>query len=695
MVANVPRLRWGREAAVVAACVLTAVVQTWPLVTVMGTRICGDMGDPYQSLWGMRAFRDALAAGRNPFFTDRLYHPTGTTLVFQAFDIPSALLVAPLWGRLPEVAIYNVAVLVAMSLAAYGMCRLLRELTGDDVVALAGGVLYASVPYHLAHLSAHLYYVSTWGIPLYVLHLLRVARGVDVGRNGVLAGLFLALASLASWYHLVFSAVITPAVLVSGRVATRATVLSRGRVRGAIALAATFAVVAGPLLVAVIATQSRVELAGRHDPTVFSADLQSFVYPNAVQRAAGGKDGAWARWTGNRVENANYVGFAVLVLALIGAWRDRLARGFLAVAIAAAVLSLGPFLHVAGKASEMRLPYWYLEHVVPVFKITGMPVRFGFVMYFGLVVAAALGLVGVRAWCGRAARGAGVAVVVAAVAVAIGEYWSKPLMTWAYPVPAPMRAWAADPSRFAVLDVWDYYRPMWHATIHGKPMVDGYLSRTPKPLLQAIYRDPVLRAIKYGGDQTRIRRPAPNVDVAWHDNAPDDDLGAYRFTATWLGTLMAPIAGDYELSTSVDDPAELVLDGERVMLSGECPTPPCETHVTRHLDAGPHRIRMTYARRAASGEVHLSWRPPDGTRAIVPEAAFQRPDGRAGLDVVYEQAIPALSGLGRDAGRAALRTDAIRYVVLSDRRNACVEDELALPLVYAGEDVRIFEVPPD
>jgi len=53
-----------------------------------------------------------------------------------------------------------------------------------------------------------------------------------------------------------------------------------------------------------------------------------------------------------------------------------------------------------------------------------------------------------------------------------------------------MRAWADDPDTWAVLDVWDYYRPMWYATIHRKPMVGGYLSRVPKRLDDWLDRQP-------------------------------------------------------------------------------------------------------------------------------------------------------------------------------------------------------------
>ena len=67
--------------------------------------------------------------------------------------------------------------------------------------------------------------------------------------------------------------------------------------------------------------------------------------------------------------------------------------------------------------------------------------------------------------------------------------------------------------------------------------------------------------------------------------------------------------------------------------------------------------------------------------------------GSAGLDAEYEQHLPLVSGLGRVGGRDALRDLSIRYVVTEEAGNRCVDQELELPLVHAGEGVRIYEVP--
>src|SRR6185295_4588467 len=149
----------------------------------------------------------------------------------------------------------------------------------------------------------------------------------------VLAGLFFALAALASWYHLAYALVAVPVLLAWGVIAARPTVMRPTFVRGMLVTAATFLAIAGPLLVAILVTRAREEMVGAHDAVTFSADLWAFVLPNAAQGWANAFGGHYRAWTGNSEETAVYIGIVVLALAVVGAWRDGLARAFLAAAV--------------------------------------------------------------------------------------------------------------------------------------------------------------------------------------------------------------------------------------------------------------------------------------------------------------------------------------------------------------------------
>lgn len=656
----------------VAISLVAAVAMTWPLARVFGTRFCGGFGDPQLTLWSMRWLRDALASGQNPFFTPRLYHPQGTTLVFHTFDLPSSLLVLPLWGLVPEIAIYNTAVLLAFALTAYGMARLARELTGDDLCGVLAGILFAGVPYHYAHL-AHLHLLSMGWVPLYVLHLLRLVDDRGGNRDALLGGLWLALASLASWYHLFFAAVITVPLVIGGAWHRRGSAGARRFLRRSVVLGLVWLVLAGPLLAAMIVTKQREDVLGAHDAAVFSADAATFFDPAAMRLLADG-------------EHATFVGFTVAVLALLGAMTARRGREFLVIAVIGGWLTLGPVLQWKGDPFRAPSSYAWLEWLIPGLAFGGVPVRFGYVMYFGLIGAAALGLARLRR--AIAVPSIAHAVVVAATGLALWEYWPGPATTSQCPLPAPMRAWAADERSWAVLDVSGGWSQMWHATIHRKPIVGGYLGRVPKRLEDWIAEQPVLAAIVYpDGSTSRVRIDGPR-DFG-------RDLSGDRFSAEWTGKLLVPTSGLYGFRVHATADAFLDVAGVSVARA----IAPLAGNVAREgkgsigLRAGARPIQLRVFDAAKDAMIEVWWATPGEAFGPIPAGALRTAAGETGLDASYSQHMPVLSGLGRARGRAALRGWSIRYVVTGDVDNASIVHELALPEVYRGEDVRIYEVP--
>jgi hypothetical protein len=671
-----------------SVAVAAAVALTWPLARVFTTHVAGGLGDPYVTLWSMRWMHDALAAHRNPFFTDRIYHPTGTTLLFHTFDLPSTLLVAPLWGHVPDVAVYNTAVLLAFALTVYGMSRLVRDMTDDALVAMLAGVLFAAVPYHFAHLEGHLHLMSMGWLPLYLLYLLRILVGRGSRGDAVLAGLFLALACLASWYHLIFAAVLTPPLVLYGLLHHRRA-WSAGRVLARLALALLcWGIVAGPLLAAMVAAKQHEPFVGAHDSVVFSADVLSFLQPNVMQTRCRAGVALHPRWGSEVGEHATYVGLVVLLLALAGAVVHPLGRAFLGVALLGAVLAIGPLLHWDGEVIGGRMPYWYAERFLPVFTFVGVPVRFGYVMYLGLIVAAALALARLRARIATEPVATGAVLLLAAAA--LYDYrWCPPSVS-SVPVPPIVEAWAHDTGAWAVLDISNDL--MWHATIHGKPIVGGYLGRVPKRVEDWMMHQPVLRAIKWPDETIPVERVDPGIDATW---STDPDLVGDRLSALWTGTLLVPRDGTYDFWLKTSVPARLELDAHRVADTGVALNRPgvAERHARMQLKAGERTFMLRTGDAGRDVEVHLSWTPPGGERTLVPTSVLRAADGTPGLDVAYTQHFPASSGLGLRGGRAALRDVAIRYVITGDADNPCVQQELQLPEIYRAPGIRVYAVP--
>ena len=68
-----------------AALTGLSLLMLWPLPLVFSSDLLGG-GDAYVFTWNFWWFHKALAAGHNPFVTNFLFHPTGTTLYFHDFS---------------------------------------------------------------------------------------------------------------------------------------------------------------------------------------------------------------------------------------------------------------------------------------------------------------------------------------------------------------------------------------------------------------------------------------------------------------------------------------------------------------------------------------------------------------------------------------------------------------------------------
>jgi hypothetical protein len=713
----------GREALACLLFLAAAVALTWPMAAHFTTRLGGDAGDPFQTLWSWRWMRDALFSLQNPFFSDRVFHPVGAPLVFQTFDLPIAVLTTPLWSVLPPFGVYNAGVLLAFWLTAFGMFRLARELTSDWLASVCAGVLFAAVPYHLAHAQGHQHLTDMGWLPLYFVYLERILAGRARPRDAALGGLFLALASLASWYHLLDALVATPVLFADAAIRRRAAIGScprRGpleerpsadpfgscpRTRGpleerpsadpfgscpfarrSLLLAASFLAVAGPLLAAILRARGAESVAGAHDAVRFSGDLEAFFFPNLAQGASHLWGGRAFRWSGNAEETALYAGYTALAAALVGAALAPAARAWLATALLGALLALGPYLHVGGEVRRsFSLPYAWLEKALPPLAFMGVPVRLGYLLYLGLLAAGALGIAALRRRAVRPGVRAAVALVPAGLLLA--EYFPRPFIVTQAAVPSPMLAWARDPTPFAVLDLSGDYAMMFHAAVHRKPMTGGNLTRVPERL-ERWYADlAVVRSLRGQGFSMRevLARTDRAIDFQWGRGSPDPRLPADHFRIEWTGTLSVPAPGRWTFLVASDDAALLEIDGRRAVDNGG--VHPWQTRsAVLELNAGPHGVRLVYEEDELDAGVRLEWEGPGVSREVVAGAALGE-----GLSArLFRRDSDCL--LDRAAARAQLRALNVRYLVTGPGGSPCAQEAWGLRQTYQGEGVRIFEV---
>jgi hypothetical protein len=479
----------GAALGALAAYGLITIAITWPLAAHLGSAIGGEIADPWQTLWGFWWWRHSLDYGTSPMFSPLLWWPAGAPLWMQTWDIPSAIAVWPLWGRVPPVAIYNLPLLATFPLSGLTFYLLGRELWGGRLAAFLAGCLYTFSTYHLAHARMQLHLASLEWSPLFFLFLLRMNR-TRRWFDAALCGAALGLATLASAYHFVLCVIGAGVLALWERRALWAARRQLIVLRQAVIAIAAFGIVAGWLLAGMARSYVEDVYVGGHEPVRFSADLQSFVLPTA--------NAIWSRWitaagrwTGNEFEIAAYAGLVAIGLAVKAARHTPRVRGYLAMAAVGAVLSLGPLLHVGGTVSlGLLLPEAWLELLVPPFRLSGMPARYSWLVTFGVSIAAGAAL---RELCARGRRGVTWAVVLTMIALA--EVWPRPFVLSRFPEPPIMRAWRQEPSRqsdWAVLDATYWSRGLWHQMLHERPLTTGYLTRTPQRLWEHVHDEPAL-----------------------------------------------------------------------------------------------------------------------------------------------------------------------------------------------------------
>jgi len=113
---------------------------------------------------------------------------------------------------------------------------------------------------------------------------------------------------------------------------------------------------------------------------------------------------------------------------------------------------------------------------------------------------------------------------------------------------------------------------------------------------------------------------------------------------------------------------------------------------SRRLQEGAHAVKLFYEQLGGDAGVRLEWEGPGRPWQTIPSTAYRAPGGLRGLRGVYSQGSRAC-GLARAQGRQALRALGVRYVVTGYQGNDCLEQSLALPQIYRGEGVLIWEVP--
>ncbi|MGD1992919.1 MAG: hypothetical protein PVI59_06975, partial [Anaerolineae bacterium] len=318
---------------------------TWPLPARMDTHFAGDNIDVWINMWVNWWTRKAIQEGRLLYETTYLLYPHGAPLYFHSFSHTNTALWLLLVPWTASLTAYNLTILLGFVGLAFGIYLLARELTGSVAAGLVAGLAAAFAPYHVWE-SAHPTLFSTQYIPLLIWALVTLFRRPAWWRS-ILVGLFLGLTALTGWHQLLY------AMVIAGPYLAWVLFVHRPRPdrrvwRALLVALLVGGVLIGPALVPLLREQIRGGYAGADPDWVFNTDVLSWLTPSFLHPLWGSAVQPVYELFAAPNRPA-FVGFAVLILALVGAVRSIRRYPWLLVAtLVAMILALGTRLGVGG-----------------------------------------------------------------------------------------------------------------------------------------------------------------------------------------------------------------------------------------------------------------------------------------------------------------------------------------------------------
>ncbi|MGH9104673.1 MAG: hypothetical protein ACRDZX_02330, partial [Acidimicrobiales bacterium] len=363
-----------------------------------GTQV-GGVGDADEYSWFLSWVPYALGHGLDPLVSTYVSHPSGINLMWNTSVLLPSLLVSPLTVAFGAAFSYNVLVTAAPVLTTV-LCQLAFRRWVGRLPSLAGALVVGFSPYMVAQSTGHLAQTLIMSAPLVLLALdrLLVLQQSRPWLDGLLLGL-LAWAQLLTGEEVLAMEAVTAVIAVAVLCA-----VARREVgphfpyaaRGVGVAAGVCAALSAPFLAVQYLGPDKVE--NVHPANVYVSDLLNFVVPtNITKLAPAAALHISSHFTGNGSEDGAYLGIllvAFLLLALVVARRRRVTWVALAIAGAAAVLSMGPTLHVGGHVSRFPMPDELLQKLPALHNL--LPDRFASMMTFGAGLLVALGCDGLK-----------------------------------------------------------------------------------------------------------------------------------------------------------------------------------------------------------------------------------------------------------------------------------------------------------
>jgi hypothetical protein len=366
---------------------------SYPVPFHLSDRLIGSGMDAWQFPWNNFVFRQQMLRGGDPYYTDFIYAPVGTSLSLHSyteFNSVIGLLLSPFFN---DIAQTNLAIMLSTFLTAFGTWLLVRDLTNNSVAALFAAIAFAFCPFRMVRMAGHVNFAITQWIPLALWSFFRLVNTAKL-RYAAALGVFFALAHFSNQYYSVYLILILGILLLTGTWVFpewRKMILLRN-----VSLAALVAICClTPVLI-------------RYYKDHRSGNLRSMEGEGLARKTAVSLDdyvniGVMNPWIAKRLPKqvlrdryaklaaglvALFTGLAGLILAIRNRQKLLLLNAFIGFFFM--LLSFGPGIRVG--ALELVLPYSLLMKI-PLVSHVRVPTRFSIIVTLSIAVLAAYTIV--------------------------------------------------------------------------------------------------------------------------------------------------------------------------------------------------------------------------------------------------------------------------------------------------------------
>jgi hypothetical protein len=357
------------------------IIFSYPLILNLTTSVLGPMEDNVGWFWYMWWLKWALAEGNSAFFfTDYLFYPLGINFSVNSFGYFKTLLSVPLQYFFDLIVVYNILTLFSYVLAGFGAYLLVRHMVGRAGIGFIGGMIYTLAPYHVWQLDHHLDICSIEMIPFFLLYFIRFFQERKT-KDLILAGVCFCLASLGTWYYLMYQIYFLLFFFVY--------FIYKEKTEAWNALIKTVAMLTGSFiaLLPFLYPLIKVKFSGQkfhENPSNFNCvtDLLAAVVPSGKHPLAGwlGLEEFYQKLPCFPWEINVFVGYSVLALAVYGFLKVKNRwTGFLGLSVGTFwILSLGNHLQWKGQllGESIYLPHFWLVQNIPMVNFMRSPSRF-------------------------------------------------------------------------------------------------------------------------------------------------------------------------------------------------------------------------------------------------------------------------------------------------------------------------------